>query len=402
MVRRLATEWEADESFDRYARLVCGSLGVPVSIVSIVEPTRQVFPGALGLPEPHQTLRETPLSHSFCQYVVADGCALVVRDAREDERLRDNLAIRDLDVIAYAGYPLTDGDGTVIGSLAAIHSTPHEWTEAELATLRDLAAACSTELAQRDLAASLTDMVEHLERSNGRLMAFAGQVSHDLRSPLAGMASSLEMLDDMSGLDGSGENQVRFLLERAQRSTTRMATLVASVFEFARVGGRLHLKPVDVATVVAAAWEDVHPGPGARLDVVGVLDDVVADDVQLHLVLQNLLGNAVKYAPGSPIELSTRIDTATNSDVDGDGDTWTLCVVDHGPGIAADERVRVLDSFVRLDTSVPGAGLGLATCRQAVEAHGGEIVMEATPGGGTTVRLTLPLVDQLTPERSPS
>lgn len=393
-MRRLATEWKADESFDRYARLVCGSLGVPVSIVSIVEPTRQVFPGALGLPEPYRTLRETPLTHSFCQYVVADGCALVVRDAREDERLRDNLAIRDLDVVAYAGYPLTDGDGTVIGSLAAIHAVPHEWTDVELATLRDLAAACSTELAQRDLAADLTDMVEHLERSNDRLMAFAGQVSHDLRSPLAGMASSLEMLDDMSGADaqGSGEQEIRFLLERAQRSTTRMASLVASVFEFARVGGRLDLRPVDVAAVLAAAWEDVQPGPGDRMVAVGVLDDVVADGVQLHLVLQNLLGNALKYAPGSPVHVSTSVDD----------EGWSLCVVDHGPGIAADERVRVLDSFVRLDTSVPGAGLGLATCRQAVEAHGGEIVLEATPGGGTTVRLTLPRVHQPAPERSAS
>ncbi len=63
---------DADPSMDRLARIVREALGVPVGLVSIVEPERQVFPGAAGLPEPWQTARETPLSHSFCQYVVAD------------------------------------------------------------------------------------------------------------------------------------------------------------------------------------------------------------------------------------------------------------------------------------------------------------------------------------------
>ena len=83
----------ADPSFDRYARLVRHSLQVPVALVSIVEVERQVFPGAEGLPEAYQRTRQTPLSHSFCRYVVADSQPLVVADAREDPRLRDNLAI---------------------------------------------------------------------------------------------------------------------------------------------------------------------------------------------------------------------------------------------------------------------------------------------------------------------
>ena len=157
-----------DASFDRYARMVRRALGVPVALVSLVERDRQVFPGAVGLPEPWQTERETPLSHSFCQYVVADRSALVISDAREDERLKDNLAIPDLGVVAYAGFPLTDHQGTVIGSLCAIDGEPHDWTDTELETLADLAASCSGEIAQRELRDVATEQAERAGRSSRR------------------------------------------------------------------------------------------------------------------------------------------------------------------------------------------------------------------------------------------
>ena len=139
-----------DPSFDRAARIVQDALRVPVALVSIVESDRQVFPGSVGLPEPWQTQRQTPLSHSFCQYVVLDGAPLVLSDAREDARLCDNLAIEDLDVVAYAGFPLRNSSGTAIGSVCAIDSQPRDWSPTELRMLEDLAAMCSTEIALRE------------------------------------------------------------------------------------------------------------------------------------------------------------------------------------------------------------------------------------------------------------
>jgi GAF domain-containing protein len=141
----------ADPSFDRYARMVRRTLDVPVALVSLIEDDRQVFPGAQGLPEPWQTLRETPLSHSFCQHVVADERPLVVADARLDSRVSDNLAVPDLGVVAYAGWPVTDHLGRTIGSLCAIDKLPRQWSEYELQGLADLAAACSAEISERVL-----------------------------------------------------------------------------------------------------------------------------------------------------------------------------------------------------------------------------------------------------------
>jgi serine phosphatase RsbU (regulator of sigma subunit) len=139
----------ADPSFDRYARMVTRYLDVPIALVSIVEPDRQVFPGADGLPPELDEIRETPLSHSFCQYVVMDEAPMIVTDARQDERLRDNPAIPDLGVIAYAGWPLIDADGVTIGSLCAIDDRPRDWTREDLDALADLADACSAEMMYR-------------------------------------------------------------------------------------------------------------------------------------------------------------------------------------------------------------------------------------------------------------
>ncbi|TXR57567.1 SpoIIE family protein phosphatase [Quadrisphaera setariae] len=138
-----------DEVFDRYARLVTAVLGVPVGLVSLVSTTGQVFPGAVGLPEPWQQTRCTDLSHSFCQHVVATDTPLVVSDARQDQRLSGNLAITDIGVIAYAGFPLHDADGVAVGSLCAIDTTPRTWSAHDLAVLSDLAATASSELVLR-------------------------------------------------------------------------------------------------------------------------------------------------------------------------------------------------------------------------------------------------------------
>jgi GAF domain-containing protein len=139
----------ADARMESIAERVRRWVGVPVALVSLVQPDRQVFPGLAGLPEPWASMRSTPLTHSFCQHVVTFGEPLVVPDARHHPLVRDNLAVTDLGVVAYAGMPLTDEAGNVLGSLCAIDDTPRRWTDAEQDALRDLADACSVELRLR-------------------------------------------------------------------------------------------------------------------------------------------------------------------------------------------------------------------------------------------------------------
>ena len=192
----------ADERMDWFADRVRRWLGVPVALVSLVRSDEQVFPGAVGLGEPWARTRRTPLTHSFCQHVVTAGSPLVIEDANTDPLVADNPAVRDLGVAAYAGMPLTDGAGHVLGSLCAIDLVPRTWRPDELEVLADLAEACSTELRLRlaqveaerertrrdDLEESLRDAVDRSQTLLDVSRSVADSVSmEDVRAGLAAL-----------------------------------------------------------------------------------------------------------------------------------------------------------------------------------------------------------------------
>jgi GAF domain-containing protein len=134
------------ETFDRHARIASEALDAPVALVSLLEDDRQFFKSCLGLPEPWLTDRETPLSHSFCQHVVASREPLVVDDARVHPLLKDNLAIRDMNVVAYAGVPLFDSEGHALGTLCTIDDHPRHWSRHQVELLKDIASSIEREI----------------------------------------------------------------------------------------------------------------------------------------------------------------------------------------------------------------------------------------------------------------
>jgi hypothetical protein len=138
-----------DTGLDTLARLCAKMLEVPVVLVSLVDADRQFFAASCGLPEPWASDRQTSLSHSFCQHVVTSRRPFVVSDARDHPLVRDNLAIRDLGVVAYAGIPLTAPDGEVLGSFCAIEHHPRTWTKADLALLGDFAESAAAHIVRR-------------------------------------------------------------------------------------------------------------------------------------------------------------------------------------------------------------------------------------------------------------
>jgi len=151
----------ASPGFDRLTRLATRLLHAPVSLVSLVDDHRQFFKSVTGL-----ELRETPLSHSFCQHVVRSGEPLVVPNARSDERVAGNLAVDDLGVVAYAGVPLVTADGHVLGSFCVIDTEPRTWSDDELEILEELAGSVMTEI-------ELGLALRNAEQSRARLSLLA-------------------------------------------------------------------------------------------------------------------------------------------------------------------------------------------------------------------------------------
>lgn len=170
-LRLLDTPTEA--AFDRLAKLAARVLNTPVALVSLVDRNRQFFKSCIGLPEPWSRWRETPLSHSFCQHVVATGNPLIVPDARQSPDLRDNRAIAELDVVAYLGCPMILPNGQVIGSFCVIDSKPRNWSDADAAIVRDLTASVMTEIELRHIHDQLEERVRERESLYRELVELA-------------------------------------------------------------------------------------------------------------------------------------------------------------------------------------------------------------------------------------
>lgn len=134
-------EAEEDPVLHRLVRLAARTLGAPVGLLSLVLDDHQFFAASYGLPEPWASDRGTGLLHSFCQHVVVSSQPLLVSDARTHPLVQGNLAVEDLDVIAYMGAPLMGGADHVIGSFCVIEHEPRKWTAADVEILHDFAAA---------------------------------------------------------------------------------------------------------------------------------------------------------------------------------------------------------------------------------------------------------------------
>jgi GAF domain-containing protein len=163
-----------EASFDRLTRIACRMLHAPIGLVSLVDRERQFFKACIGVPEPIATVRETPLSHSFCKHVVATNKPLVVEDARANPLVRMNPAVEEMGIVAYAGIPLVTSDGHVVGSFCVIDTRPRGWTYEDIEMLQELADCVMHEVEGRRL---LLDSEARCRQLESRLNAIEGQLS---------------------------------------------------------------------------------------------------------------------------------------------------------------------------------------------------------------------------------
>lgn len=236
-------------------------------------------------------------------------------------------------------------------------------------------------------------------RERDGLASFAGVVAHDLVSPLSTVSGWTEVLATqvatMAG-DGPVPPTASRALARIGVATTGMRDLIDDLLTFvtARDATLAH-DAVDlgaIAVEVAARWSEEPVGGGRPRIEVGALPPVAGDAGQLRQVLDNLVGNAVKYVAPGVVPVVTVQGRRTE-------DVVVVEVTDNGIGIPHDQLDAVFDSFHRAHRGdYRGTGLGLSIVRSTVERHGGTVVADRVPGGGTVFRLTLPAApDGVTP-----
>jgi phosphoserine phosphatase RsbU/P len=134
-----------EDPFDRLTELAAEIIGAPWTCITLVDANRYVFKSAVGIPE--GAAQPGFVEQSFCRYVVGLGQPLIVEDAPNDPRTCDNPAIELLGIAAWAGYPIEDANGAVLGTFCAVDTSPRVWRDLDIRVLATLARAVSTEIA---------------------------------------------------------------------------------------------------------------------------------------------------------------------------------------------------------------------------------------------------------------
>jgi two-component system OmpR family sensor kinase len=244
------------------------------------------------------------------------------------------------------------------------------------------------------LGLSLNAMLGHIQSafearqaSEDRLRRFVADASHELRTPLTSIRGYAELFRR-----GAAErpDDLAKVMRRIEEEAGRMGVLVDDLLLLARLdqGRPLERKPVDLVRVATDAVDDARAAAPDRPISLDAPDELMVsgDDVRLRQVAANLLANACQHTPpGTPVEVR----------LGDDGGAAVVDVVDHGPGLPADQADRVFERFYRADPSRAraggGSGLGLSIVAAITEAHGGTVSVDSTPGEGARFRVALPI-----------
>jgi NtrC-family two-component system sensor histidine kinase KinB len=221
----------------------------------------------------------------------------------------------------------------------------------------------------------------------------AAMIYHDLRSPLANILSSVEMLD--AAFPDDEKEMAAPIMRIAHHSIDRIQRLISSLLDLNRLEQNQPLgerQAVTIPMLVNDAAEAVEPSAEGReqsliLNIANGLPSTYVDVDMIRRVLINLMENAIKYTPfGGRVEVGA----------EQDGEFLRLYVQDNGPGIPEGESEHIFDKFTRLKnkTGANGLGVGLAFCKLAVQGHGGKIWVEPAPEQGSKFLFTLPVAKE--------
>ncbi|MCT9869836.1 GAF domain-containing sensor histidine kinase [Paenarthrobacter aurescens] len=359
-------------------RLATELCGAPYGVVNIISAQYQHQIGAWGV-EPGVCSRED----SMCAKVFLSRERTVVSDASQDPRFADNPFVTGEigKVRFYASVPLQTDSGFVPGTLCVFSDKTKDLRPEQVSMLEVLAKQVVELLELQHRTVQLDRTYAELKDSNAKLAGFAGRVSHDLRIPLTTILGYVELVEDDP--DVEPESTAARYLERIGASGRRMLGMLEDVLSYSRVGGGIQPAHVSLREVTEEVAGDLGIENDGMVDVEDLT--VFADRGQLRTLLQNLVSNAVNYR--SP-ERDLHIHISGVSNYQG----ATIFVADNGKGINPEDRAKCLEPLVRLrrQGDGPGSGLGLATCSSIAKAHGGDLTLAETPGGGTTVAVSFP------------
>ena len=321
----------------------------------------------------------------------------LTNDVAGDPRIHDKEWARREGMVAFAGYPLIVED-RLVGVLAMF--ARERLAEATLNALASIAGTIAQGIERKRAEENLRAYAARLNRSNRDLQDFAYVASHDLQEPLRKVRTFADRLN-VKYAEVLGE-QGRDYLQRMEGAAARMQDLIDDLLELSRVTTKAQpFATVDLHEVAQEVISDLE----ARIDQIGGqvrvsgLPTVEADRPQMRQLLQNLIGNALKFhreKEAPVVRVYGEVLRKRQEDPEGraaDSRVCQILVEDNGIGFDEEHLERIFVPFQRLHgrAAYEGTGMGLAICRKVVERHGGNITAKSVPGRGATFMVTLPV-----------
>jgi signal transduction histidine kinase len=378
-----------EKNFDDITELASLICDMPIVLISFVDRERQWFKSKVGI-----LASETPRDVAFCAHAILDPeKPFVVEDAQKDTRFADNPLVTDGPKVRfYAGAPLMTPEGYALGTLCLIDNKPRELNETQLRALTILSKKVIAELELRKSMlllernyAKVSKLMDALADSNRELEIFSQVASHDLQAPLRSIIGLSDLIDSEYG-DAIPE-EARNYLNMIKTSTQRMVHMVRDMLEYARLDKNpLYLThqfyaQEELDTVLAQLGDTIKEKNAAiKTDALPLL---YGNNLHFARVLQNLIGNALKYQEPH----NQPIVSITCRDI---GNFWQFDVQDNGIGIKPEFLEKIFKPFTRLHAShvYEGTGLGLAICIKIIERHGGTMQCVSLPDLGTKFTFT--------------
>lgn len=377
---------EPEAVFDNLTALVADIFSVPIVAISLIDESRQWFKSVQGL-----EVCETGRDISFCGHAIYHQQPFIIENAHDDERFCDNPLVTGPPHIAfYAGIPLRykhKQQHHILGTLCIIDREPRTLSDQDIKRLQLFAHQVESLIEMR-----LNG--QRLQQANQAKSAFMANMTHELRSPIAGV---IGMLDIMKGTELSAEQQ-RYM-ELASKSAKLLLNIINDILDFSKLeANKVHIR--HDAFNLSKLFDDVFEGfriRGKKTDKVYHLsldwnEDLFVDGdaTRLEQILLNLLSNADKFTQQGHIQLKASLIEQSDDDI-----TLSCHVVDSGIGISSTQLARLFEPFEQLDNSSSksfgGTGLGLVISKKLCELMGGNITVESEVGKGSCFSFTIKL-----------
>lgn len=360
-------------AFDDITRIAAHVCQAPIAVVNLIDESRQWFKSEIGL-----GVRETPLDTSFCAHAILESDYLEIGDATRDRRFRCNpLVTGALGLRFYAGALLKDASGHALGTICVLDTRPRELDDDQRAVLHALA---RQTMAQLELRRALL-RAERARRYRSRLMAIAG---HDLMQPLSVITVVLHELR-RTERDAAQAEQIALAATAAHTLDHDLTRLAQASRDDADqdepVLGAVILD--EVLDLVRDNWSFAASRKGLALEIANCPLTVQGDPTLLRTLLDNLLGNAIKYTERGHVRLQAR----------GSAGGVQVEVSDTGIGIPEHLREAIFEDFRQADPRSSGLGLGLSIARRSAEIMGCRLTVASQPGVGSCFTAWIPAAE---------